>query len=230
MGELLSEFGSSLAQAWPSLQSTVLHLLMAFVLGKALAWVYIRTHRGVSYSRSTTQALVLLCLIVTLVMLAIGDSLARAFGLFGALALIRFRTPVKDTRDTVFLFLAVAMGISVGAQNLLLSAVGGGFALLVALYLDWVRFGQRVSGDGVLRLNLPAAGPASTDLHAMLKRFCRSFSVLQVREGLVDGELELAYQLEMSDPGRSIELVADVRGLAGARDVSISMQTEHEEL
>lgn len=230
MGELLSEFGSAVTLALPSLQATLLYLLMSFVLGKALAWVYIRTHRGVSYSRSTTQALVLLCLIVTLVMLAIGESLARAFGLFGALALIRFRTPVKDTRDTVFLFLAVAMGISVGSQNLLLSAVGGGFALLVALYLDWVRFGQRVTGDGVLRLNLPAAESATGELHAMLKRFCRSFSVLQVREGLTEGELELAYQLEMSDPSRSVQLVAGVRGLAGVRDVSISMQTEHEEL
>jgi hypothetical protein len=173
---------------------------------------------------------VLLCLIVTLVMLAIGESLARAFGLFGALALIRFRTPIKDTRDTVFLFLAVAMGIAVGTQNLLLAAAGGGFALLVALYLDLVRFGQRLTGDGVLRVCLPSARSASTELHAMLKRFCRSFSVLQVREGMSEGELELAYQLEMADPRRSVELVADVRSLAGARDVSISMQTEHEEL
>lgn len=230
MGELLSEFGAALTLALPSLQATLLYLLMSFVLGKALAWVYIRTHRGVSYSRSTTQALVLLCLIVTLVMLAIGESLARAFGLFGALALIRFRTPVKDTRDTVFLFLAVAIGIAVGSRNLLLAVVGGTFPLAVALYLDWTRFGQRLSGDGVLRLSLPAESSRGDALPAVLRRFCRSFALLQARDGLQDGEVELAYQLDLLDPDRSVELLAGIQQLPGARDVSVVMQTEHEEL
>lgn len=230
MGELFTDLGDSLTLSLPPLRNILLCLLLAFVLSKPLAWVYVHTHRGASYSRSTAQALILLCLIVTLVMLAIGDSLARAFGLFGALALIRFRTPVKDTRDTVFLFLAVATGIAVGSQNLLLAVVGSTFALAVAAYLDWTRFGQRLSGDGVLRLSVPVAAAGDLELRAVLQRSCRSFALMQARDGIEEGHLELAYQLDLRDPERSPQLVADLRNLAGAREVSIVMQTEHEEL
>ena len=115
----LNEFDAAI----PSLRTALFYLLLTFVLSKPLAWIYIWTHQGTSYSRSFVHALVLLSMIVTLVMLAIGDSMARAFGLFGALALIRFRTPIKDSRDTVFLFLSVAIGITVGVQNAMLAAV-----------------------------------------------------------------------------------------------------------
>lgn len=214
----------------PSLLDFLLHLLVSFVLSQPLAWVYVKTHHGVSYSRSTVQALILLSTIVTLVMLAIGDSLARAFGLFGALALIRFRTPVKDTRDTVFLFLAVGIGIAVGTSNLMLAVAGTAFALAIALYLDWTRFGVRHGGDGVLRLRLPSGTELEQALLATLGRHCHAFSLVQAREGMTPGELELAYQLELRDLTRGGGLVADVQAIPGAGDVNLLMQAEQEEI
>ena len=79
-----------------SLQSTILTLLMAFVLGQAIAWTYAWTHSGLSYSRSYTQSLVLMTIVVSLVMLVIGDSIVTAFGLLGALALDPLRQCGKE--------------------------------------------------------------------------------------------------------------------------------------
>jgi hypothetical protein len=230
MQDLIAQFSAGWQVSLPSLQNTLLYLLLAFVLSKPLAWVYIYTHQGVSYSRSTVQSLILLCLIVTLVMLAIGDSLARAFGLFGALALIRFRTPVKDTRDTVFLFLSVAVGITIGTQNIALAVAGTAFALLVALYLFWVGFGERIHHDGVLRLRLSGATDGEDSLHGLLRHYCRSFTLLQVRDGANEGEVEYSYQLQLRDPELSPGLIADIRTIAGSADVSLLMQTAHEEI
>ena len=216
--------------AVPSVQSFAFHLLLAFVLSKPLAWVYARTHQGTSYSRSFVQSLVMLSLIVTMVMLAIGDSLARAFGLFGALALIRFRTPIKDSRDTVFLFLAVAIGIAVGVQNVLLAVTGTAIALATAAYLHVVRFGERVSHDAVLRFAMPALGNQEDALRRVLRHYCSSFALVSLRDSRHEGAMDFSYQLRLLDPASSTPLLTDVRAIPGALDVNLLLQNEDVEV
>lgn len=229
MGEFLRHLGEVTASL-PSLPGALFHLLLAFVLAKPLAWVYVGTHHGVSYSRSFVQALVLLAMIVTLVMLAVGDSMARAFGLFGALALIRFRTPIKDSRDTVFLFLSVAIGITVGVQNVPLAVGGTAVTLLVALYLFGVRFGERVDTDGVLRFSLPGQGQQDEHLRTVLRHYCRHFALVSLRESPRDGALDFSYQLRLREAGGQEALVVDVRSIPGVANVSLLLQNEHEEI
>ncbi|HLU39797.1 MAG TPA: DUF4956 domain-containing protein, partial [Planctomycetota bacterium] len=85
MGDLLTSLFAPDATALSG-RDILTFLVLAFVLGQLVAWIYVWTHSGLSYSRSQAQSLVLLSVIVTLVMLAVGNNLARAFGLFGALA------------------------------------------------------------------------------------------------------------------------------------------------
>ena len=101
-----------------------LRLLTALLAGMVVAFSYMRSHTTLTYSHSFIQALVLLSMVVSMIMMAVGDSLARAFGLGAALAIVRFRTPIKDARDTAFLFLAVAAGMAAGTGLLLLSLAG----------------------------------------------------------------------------------------------------------
>ena len=87
-------------------QTIVLSLLLAFVLGQVLAWVYYLTHNGLSYSRSYVQSLILITVVIAMVMAVIGNNIITAFGLMGALAVVRFRNVIKDTRDIAFIFCA----------------------------------------------------------------------------------------------------------------------------
>jgi len=214
----------------PAAGEVLFHLLLAFVLSTPLAWVYVRTHQAMSYSRTFVQSLVLLALIVALVMLAIGDSMARAFGLFGALALIRFRTPIKDSRDAVFLFLAVAIGIMVGVQNPVLAVTGTAMCLGVTLYLHATRFGQLLSHDGVLRLSMPSAPEHEARLRNVLTHYCRSFVLMHLRASASEQQVDCAWQLRLRDPQQAAGLVHDVRAIPGAAGVSLLVQSEHEEL
>jgi hypothetical protein len=214
----------------PTLPDLLFHLLLAFVLSKPLAWVYIWTHHGTSYSRSFVQALVLLAIIVTLVMLAVGDSMARAFGLFGALALIRFRTPIKDSRDTVFLFLSVAIGITVGVQNPMLAVAGTTTTLVIAVYLFGIRFGERLAHDGVLRFSQPAQGEPDGRLRQVLAHYCRHFALVSLRDSRRDGAIEVSYQLRLHEADAQQALLMDLRSIPGVTDISLLVSNEQEEV
>lgn len=211
-----------------SATAVVLYLTTAFLLGQLIAWVYVWTHSGLSYSRSQAQSLVLLSVIVTLVMLAIGNNLARAFGLFGALALVRFRTPIKDTRDTAFLFMAVSVGIAVGSQNLKIAVIGTSLLCLLSLYLFWTGFGGRVSHDGLLRFYLPSGGGLEETLRTVLRRYCASFALVQLRDAGTNSEF--AYRVRLGDSRRSEDFLGELRHLQGITGLSLSVQDEDQEV
>jgi hypothetical protein len=204
-----------------AVESIVLGLLAAYVLSQAVAWVYLWTHRGISHSASLTQSLVVLAVIVALVMLVIGSNLARAFGLFGALALIRFRTPVKDSRDTVYLFLSVAIGIGTGTGNVLAAAIGTIICCLILLFLTVSRFGNRQAHHGVVRMTLPPdRGPESLLLDAF-RRYCSTFRLVHVRETGQSGIAEYAYEIKLAYPEDGALLAAEVRSIEGIEGLSV---------
>lgn len=229
MDTLLAQLARAASFSWPAVAEHVLHLLCTFVLTQPVAFVYLRTHDGNSYSRTFVQSLVLLSLIVTVVMLSIGDSMARAFGLFGALALIRFRTPVKDARDAVFLFLAVAIGIAVGVGALLLAAVSTASALALVLWLHASRFGVRIEGDGLLRLRLPGRPELRERLDLVLRHYCRSSSLLDLHAAGGGEAMDLQYRLTLRDPRTAPHLLTDLRAIPGAESVHVLVQKEHVE-
>ena len=91
-----------------TLTDMIVNVGLAAALGLVVALVYRATHKGLSYSQSFTQTILFVAVIVAIVMMVIGGNLARAFALVGALSIIRFRTVVKDTKDTAFIFASLA--------------------------------------------------------------------------------------------------------------------------
>ena len=203
----------------------LLSLLVAFALAQVVAWLYVWTHRGLSYTASISQSIIVLSLVVALLMILIGNSLARAFGLFGALALIRFRTPIKDSRDTVFLFFAVAVGIAAGTQNIIAACVGTAVIAGVVVYLDFVRFGERFHHDGLVRFRCESGGEGNQLVQSALRKLCEEYSLLHVRDA---GEslVEFAYQIRLYDRRMGPDVVSAIHGIEGISDLSLLMQDE----
>ena len=85
-------------------EQVILNLILAFFLGFIISLIYKKTHKGLSYSQSFVLTNIFLAVIVAMVIMVIGNNLARAFALVGALSIIRFRTVVKDTKDTAYIF------------------------------------------------------------------------------------------------------------------------------
>ena len=213
-----------------SVQSTLLALLLAFVLGQVIAWTYAWTHSGLSYSRSFTQSLVLMTLVVSLVMFVIGDSIITAFGLIGALALIRFRNVLKDTRDTVFVFISLVVGMAVGSQRYLVAILGTVALLLVIWYMNVTRFGTLGRYDGYLTVRVSRAGLGRRESSDLLERFCRAIKPISTRQSGEEESAEFVYQVGLRDRDRSPELLTALRGLDHVTHVSLVLRSELSEV
>ena len=122
----------------PSLTVLAWRIGMAMVLGAAVAGIYRWARRGEAVQPTFLTTLVLLATVIAMATQVIGDNVARAFSLVGALSVVRFRTVVKDTQDTAFVIFAVVVGMASGANHLVVALVGMGIVAAASLVL-WPR-------------------------------------------------------------------------------------------
>lgn len=203
-------------------QDVLTGLLCAFVLAQLIALVYCRTYRGFAYSRTFVHALVLGSVATTIVIHAIGDSLARGLGVLGALAIIRFRTQIRDPRDIIFLFASLAVGIAAGAAAYLPAVIGCLGFLLVALYLHHSPFASMISHEGLLRFTV--RGPGLPDgVETILVDCCYTYENATVRDAWQGEGRELGYQVRLRDPTCQQELVERLKGIPGVDDAHLVM-------
>jgi hypothetical protein len=102
----------------------VIRLVLAFALGVVISWIYRQTRGGNEFTATFPGTLVLLAVLIAMVTQVIGDNVARAFSLVGALSIVRFRTVVRDTQDTAFVIFAVVVGMAVGARDPWVAMIG----------------------------------------------------------------------------------------------------------
>lgn len=199
-------------------------LLLAFALGQAVAWAYVATFRGLSYSRSNVQTLALAAIVPCMLMMAIGQSVAAALGIAGGLAIIRFRTSLRDPRDILFLFVSFGAGIACGLQSYAVAVGGVALFCLAALALHAIGFGAHQDFDGLLRFSASVADSDETAIGGVLRRRCRLFALVTLRQAAQDEVLEHAYQVTLREEDHRATLVRELQALPGVFDVTLLMQ------
>ena len=122
----------------------VLRLVAATIIAAFIFLSYAISHSGSIYSRKFNVSLAALTVITTVVMIVIGNNIALSLGMVGALSIVRFRTAIKDSRDTIYIFWAIVVGICCGAGDYLVGAIGSVFAFLVLLILGRIKNDNRV--------------------------------------------------------------------------------------
>ncbi len=207
--------------------SILLSLLLAFVLGQALAWVYYATHSGLSYSRSFVQSLILITVVVAMVMAVIGNNIITAVGLMGALAIIRFRNIIKDTRDIAFIFCALVVGMATGSHRYATAIIGTIILSLIALYLHLTSFGTHQPHNGFLRFSFKGHIGPQHPIIAILKRFCSNFTLISAQDtGFGRSEVEHAYQLMIKNASKNEQMLTDLEKVQGIENISLTMQEQ----
>ena len=107
-----------------SFSTVLLILLIAFMVSLIIYFTYKNTYSGVMYNPRFNVSLVMITMVTTIVMVVIGSNISVSLGMVGALSIIRFRTAVKDPRDTAFIFWGVVSGLACGTQNYTIVIVG----------------------------------------------------------------------------------------------------------
>jgi hypothetical protein len=211
-------------------QAALVAILVSYLIAQTVGFAYMITHQGVSYSRSFVVALVAAGLVSTVLMLAIGNNLARGIGIVGTLALIRFRMQLHDPLDMIFMFASFAGGVAAGTGNFATGGIGTAVFLVVVGTLQVTGFGSRHRHDGILRVQLPPEEDAERALQSSLKKHCRHFAAVTVREVAQGSESERIYQITLRSPGGEALLVRDVAAVKGAHAVSVAMQEATHEI
>ena len=207
-----------------TLAQKLVSLCLSFVTGLFLATIYRWTHQGFSYSRTFIHTIVLSSLVITVLVMAIGNNMARGLGILGAMAFVRFRTPIRDPRDIIFLFASLALGIAAGAQVFDIAILGALFIGAAAFFLSYSPFGSRREFEGLLRFIMPNSNKNRGEIGAIFSEYTKSAELLAAREAIQGDALEYTYQIQLRDPSYKTDLVDAISDLPGSNEVSLMMQ------
>lgn len=190
------------------LGAAALNLGVALLCGLLLSTIYRRTYRGASYSSTFDRALITLSVITAIVIMVIGNNLARAFGLVGAMSIVRFRTALKDAQDLVFVFCSLAVGLASGVGLHLFALMGTLFLAAILFVMAKTNFGLLGHREFVLQLVVAAApGQDVASVYTpVLERLCRRYRVLAARAGDSDGDVDVSFYVELIRDGSLPEL------------------------
>lgn len=228
MRELLSSFQS----LGPTLtiEEVVLNLILACGLGMLIVIVYRMTNRHRASSVSFLMTLVILSMVVALVMMVIGNSIARAFSLVGALSIIRFRTVVKDNRDIAFVFFALAAGMAAGVSAYVLAIFGVGTILLLLLLMDFIRFGQPPKGLYLLRFQFFTSDLDSQSFQPIFGQMLSNWRRISMRTVRMGQFLEYTFLVRLKRGVGEEQLVERLNLLEGMERVSILFEDDEVEV
>ncbi len=204
-----------------------LGLLLAFAMGHIVAWVYMLTHSGLSYSRSFVNALVIMPTIVAIVMGVLSNNLITAFGMMAVFAIVRFRNILRDTLDTTYVLTVLVIGLACGSQKFTTAVIGCALTAIGMLYLWTTSFGSRHRYDVIVNLHWARPLVDLGDLTRALNRHSRRTLCASQRSHEGYEGTDLSYRLLLRDPNRVEEMLSELRGTTGVSRVT-SMQAEDE--
>jgi hypothetical protein len=209
------------------LSTLLMGLLLAFLCGQLLAWVYMYTHTGLSYSRTFVSSLIIIPITVALVMMVLDNNLVTAFSLLAVFAIVRFRNILRDTLDTVYILSLIVIGMACGTQKFTTALMGVGVASLALIYIWYTNFGSRQRYDLILNLNWNQPLKHISQLEDFLERHAFRIKLASQRSSGEVDTAHLSYRLLLRDPDRVDELLDEVKRFDGVSQVS-SLRAEDE--
>lgn len=196
-------------------------LLLGFALTLVVAWVYRYTHRGVSYSQSFAQTLVIMGTVVALIMLIIGSNIARAFALVGALSIIRFRNPVKESRDVAFIFLAMAIGMACGTRFYMLAIYSTAALSAFIVILSKGGLFAKENREILLRIQFSVGADTASLLAPIWERYADEVALVAVETVKAEELQEFVFTIELKRKADPQSLLEAVRGVNGGNQVTL---------
>ncbi len=212
---------------WPAY---LLGLLIAFAGGQTIAWVYMMTHSGLSYSRSFVNALIIMPLVTSLVMMVLSNNLVTAFGMMAVFAIVRFRNILRDTLDTSYVLIVIVLGMATGTQKFASAILGVALSSLAMLYLWYTSFGSRHRYDLIVNLHWSRSIKELMDLRRVLDRHTWKAHLASQRSHEGYEGTDMSYRLLLRDSNRAEDLLTELRQVTGVSRVTSMLAEDESEL
>lgn len=210
----------STGEVLPSLKIMVARSILGFLCGLGVAAVYVVTlGRQRDNYRTMPTTCVLLAVLISIVTIVIGNNMARAFGLVGALSIVRFRTVVENTSDTAFVIFAVTLGMAAGAGYVMLAILAlplvGGAAYLMTI-LDPI---TKTSEFAELTVKLSSGFPPETTIYPTFQLYLAQFHSVSTGTSKQGANIEMVYAVRIKEAGKVYRLITDLNKLEGVQNV-----------
>lgn len=194
-----------------SLTKILITLGISFIIGLFIFILYKRIFSGVLYSKSFNVSLIGMTMITALVIIAINSNLVLSLGMVGALSIVRFRTPIKDPTDLIFLFWAAAAGIVTGAGFFTLSIVG---SVIIGLVLFLFIKTTKVENPYLLVVNCES-DESEQLVHSQMAQIVKRYNVKQ--KTVSPGNIEVTLEVRLRDgEGRFVNQISELGGVKNA--------------
>ena len=210
-------------QATLSWEEIAANIVVSGILGFLIFVSYMISHRGTIYSKKFNVSLVVLTVLTSMVMTVIGNNVALSLGMVGALSIVRFRTAIKDSRDTVYIFWTIIVGICCGVGDYMVAAIGSTVTFLVVLMLGMIK------NDNRMLLIIRAAYNRQDVIQAYIFKTFHRKAVLRVRnttETTVEFIYEISSKLLSKVEQENTGITNGIYALGGVEYVNIVMQND----
>lgn len=197
-------------------------LLSSILLGVLISVVYLFTHKKEGYSQAFCVALILLAPIVAMVILLIGNNVARAFSLAGAFALIRFRSAPGDPKDIAFVFLSVVMGLGCGMGYWLYAGMATIIICAVSVVLHLINFAGKKGNTYALKITVPETLNYVGAFDGTLGKYTDSFKLTRVKTVDFGALFELTFTVNLKDDKQMREMIDELREMNGNLKIMLS--------
>lgn len=207
-----------------SAEDILLRVAVSLVLGLVIFLSYWLSHAGTIYSQKFNINLITLTVLTATVMTVIGNNIALSLGMVGALSIVRFRTAIKDARDTTYIFWAIICGICCGVGQFMAAGIGSAAVFVVLLILG------RVRNDVRTLLVIRASRAQELAIEGLVFEYFRGRAVERVKN-TTDESIELMYELSRgvllkSQRRADNPITTDLYALGGIEYVNIVAQND----
>ena len=206
-----------------TVKDVIANVIVALLCGVGISMIYRWSYKGLSYSASFTVSLVMLVMITSIVIMVIGNNLARAFGMVGAMSIIRFRTAVKDASDIMFIFFSLAIGMACGVKLFSVAVFGTIFIGGIFMIISKINFAIPKRREYLLQIiafsNLISENP----FDGVLKSYCKRYKIVNAKTvGEESNEmLELSFYVNLRNEEKGKNMVAEVKKITGVKQVNL---------
>ena len=200
-------------------------VLLAFLLSSLLVFTYEKTSRDIVPPDHFLQSIILMAIVTTMIMESIGDSMARGFGIFGALAILRFRTNIFNPRNVAFIFGAMAVGIACGVNSFGNAIIGTVGFCLIAFILRLTPYGRKNNLLGELRFELPPSPDDFQKIETMIKDVSKTFVLKRYRISSIEQKgdmIEYSFELRLQDEMNGLALTKSIQQIPGVQNVRLT--------
>ncbi len=206
-----------------TLRDVLMNLLVALFCGTIISLLYRYTYKGLNYSASFAVSMIMLTMITSIVIMVIGNNLARAFGMVGAMSIIRFRTAVKDATDIMFIFFALSIGLAAGVQMYTVAIFGTLFISFIFLIINQFDFGLSRKREYLLQILMDAKDLSGESIEKIIRKHSSRHKMVNMKALGEEGSelMEMSFHVFLKSEAQGNQMIRDLKTSAGVKSVNL---------